>query len=74
MNYDDFSSDDPLNGYNGNFNIFLETYFSKGMPCIFSNGGLKDMKVRSLSFLSILLIYRMEKTYWSIVGSDISGL
>lgn len=33
---------DPLNQENKNFNLFFESYFAKGMPCIFSNGGLND--------------------------------
>jgi hypothetical protein len=50
MRYDDTSKEDPLSGFGEDFNKFFENYFAKGMPCIFSHGGLKDMKV-SLLFL-----------------------
>ena len=42
--YDDVSKYDPLNQTETvkDFNLFFESYFAKGMPCIFTNGGLND--------------------------------
>lgn len=68
------SAYDPLNQEDKNFNLFFEGYFAKGMPCIFTNGGLNDpAPVSNLDDINLLGWNESFRVLWFRISVD-SGI